>query len=180
MKNIITSILITLCLSSFGQSDTSDIEVETFNSELMNTLIIELINEHRVNHRLEPLIYEDSIGKFAMNHAKLLCDSNAFHHSDIMDGYLKGECITGVEGKQLRTYKDLAETAVGRWIGSPGHNKILLDREATIYGIGTYANVQFQDLTHVPQEIIDSYGGPEGAAWLIGNYDVVNFVFDVD
>jgi uncharacterized protein YkwD len=137
---------------------------ELFDAETINSIMIELINDYRVENGLEPFIVDTLLMRFSNRHAKWMAETRIYcHTSDKRTPYWTdhkkenfAENCTMADNIYLwDTHYTLSDMAVGQWILSSGHNRNILDPNYKYIGAGS-----FQKMT------------PEGKK---GQYFVVQF-----
>ena len=135
-----------------------------FDAETVNSIMIELINNYRVENGLNPLMVDTTLMRLSNNHAKWmattriychLSDKRVPNHTDHKKYNFAENCMRYNSLYLGHTHFAKADMAVGSWLGSPGHLYNILDPSHKYIGAGS-----FQKMT------------PEGQK---GQYFVVQF-----
>lgn len=115
-------------------------KIESVNSEssIVHSDILAIVNRHRLEEGLLPLIENITLTQGAAKRAKDLFDSGEFTH----DGWREAYKETGVKawrkGENLARSYINSERVVNGWMNSPKHKSLLLDEDFEYAGIGVY------------------------------------------
>ena len=153
-------VLLVLLVSgiSFSQSSINDTILEQpyrndtitndfFDVETINSIMIELINDYRVENGLEPFIVDTLLMRFSNRHAKWMAETRIYcHTSDKRTPYWTdhrkenfAENCTMADNIYLwDTHYTRSDIAVGQWILSSGHKRNMLDPNYKYIGAGSY------------------------------------------
>jgi len=175
MRNLFTILIILMSNSLLSQNSLHDtileqpyrndtITEELFDAETINSIMIELINNYRVENGLNPLIVDTTLMRLSNNHAKWMATTRIYCHvSDKRTPnwtdhrkYNFAENIMRYNSIYLwDTHFTKSDMAVGAWLLSSGHRYNILGPSHKYIGAGS-----FQKMT------------PEGQK---GQYFVVQF-----
>ena len=174
MKNLVLVLVLLVSNSLLSQNSLHDtileqphrndtITEELFDAETINSIMIELINNYRVENGLNPLMVDTTLMRLSNNHAKWMATTRIYchvsdkrtpNHTDHRK-YNFAENIMRYNTIMWDTHFTISDAAVGSWLGSPGHLYNILDPSHKYIGAGS-----FQKMT------------PEGQK---GEYFVVQF-----
>ena len=143
LGGIFAAVTLTLLSPGGGSS------VEALNNCLVGDLtfdeaeqvFLDVINQHRDNHGLEPLTVSVNLNQSASWMAYDMATKNYFSHSDSggRDSFTRiADCgATTASGENLAagTRIDTAQEAFRLWVNSPGHNRNMLNKHYTQIGI---------------------------------------------
>lgn len=174
MKNLVLVLVLLVSNSLLSQNSLHDTILEQphrndtitddfFDAETINSIMIELINNYRVENGLNPLMVDTTLMRLSNNHAKWMATTRIYchvsdkrtpNHTDHRK-YNFAENIMRYNTIMWNTHYSITKHAVGAWLGSPGHLYNILDPSHKYIGAGS-----FQKMT------------PEGQK---GEYFVVQF-----
>lgn len=110
------------------------------------TRMLELINEHRREHDLEPLELSQPLGQAAELKAQDMAQQDYVAHvspdgqepEDMLEevGYTYNTAI----GENIAAGQEDVEATFEQWLNSPEHNEIMLGEQFTAIGIGRAQN----------------------------------------
>lgn len=136
--HIILSAIFLLSYHSFAQTSGDTVTFESFNSELLDSLVFEEVIQQRKANDLAKLFWSEEMKDTAEAHVLAMVAQNKIFYSALR----KGQCILSLEIKNGRiSYSDLSKSIVTKWLASPGHKKLLLE-EIFIYGATAYRLTQ--------------------------------------
>jgi len=160
MKNIVLAIVLTLTGFVVGQDLLHDtileqphrndtITEELFDAETINSIMIELINEYRVENGLEPFIVDTLLMRFSNRHAKWMAETRIYcHTSDKRTPYWTdhrkenfAENCMMYETIMWNTHYSITKHAVGAWLGSSAHKRNILDPNYKYIGAGSFQKI---------------------------------------
>ena len=137
MKNVVLAVALAVSGVVTGQESLHDTILEQpyrndtitevlFDAETINTIMIELINEYRVENGVEPLIVDTTLMRLANNHAKWMAETRIYVHlnnektpnHDDHKKYNFSENIMRYNTIQWDTHFTMAKSVFGAWIGS--------------------------------------------------------------
>ena len=119
---------------------------ELFDAETINSIMIELINDYRVENGLEPFIVDTLLMRFSNRHAKWMAETRIYcHTSDKRTPYWTdhrkenfAENCMMYETIQWDTHYSITKHAVGAWIMSSPHKRNILDPNYKYIGAGSF------------------------------------------
>jgi uncharacterized protein YkwD len=119
---------------------------ELFDAETINSIMIELINDYRVENGLEPFIVDTLLMRFSNRHAKWMAETRIYcHTSDKRTPYWTdhrkenfAENCMMYETIQWDTHLTMTESVVGSWIMSSPHKRNILDPNYKYIGAGSF------------------------------------------
>ena len=159
MKNIITTLLLSLLtLVSYSQTE-------------LDMLAFKAVNEYRVEHGVNPLVFDSLVWEAAEHHTVYLQDNGYPNNYPLSSGHFEmelefpsdrlkyfgvsssysGECITRWGGRD--TDIENVNKMISLWDSSPAHKKGMLSKKATKLAIS---------LVGVYWEKTTSYKQPDG------------------
>ena len=158
MKNIITFLLSLLTIISYGQTQ-------------LDMLAFKAVNEYRVEHGVNPLVFDSLVWEAAEHHTVYLQDNGYPNNYPLSSGHFEmelefpsdrlkyfgvsssysGECITRWGGRD--TDIENIDEMIRLWDSSPAHKKGMLSKKATKLAIS---------LVGVYWEKTTSYKQPDG------------------
>lgn len=109
--------------------------------------IFQKINYERKRKKLEPLMWDEKLGKLAKDYSETMAEEGFFDHIDndgnsvaerAENNKIKGWTKIGENLFQCWGYEKPAETAVKGWLKSPSHRDNIYDVDWTHTGIGVY------------------------------------------
>ena len=157
MKNLIIILVLLVSNSLLSQNSLHDtileqpyrndtITEELFDAETINSIMIELINNYRVENGLNPLMVDTTLMRLSNNHAKWMATTRIYchlpdkrvpNHTDHKK-YNFAENIMRYNTIQWDTHLTMSESVVGAWLGSPCHLYNILDPSHKYIGAGSF------------------------------------------
>ena len=113
-------------------------DMSTFPRETLR-----LINEIRVENGLDPLRWDDRLGRAAGKYAKRLSDMSCFSH-ECPPGYSVGQRVSAEGYQWLLIGENIGaghmnpQSQVDGWMGSPGHRAFILRPDLRDAGVGFF------------------------------------------
>jgi uncharacterized protein YkwD len=148
MKKLLLSLILLVCQFTYGQDHRNDTISETFfDVETMNNLIIEEINNYRIEHGLPKLIVDTTLIRLSNRHAKWMAENDIYCHTSDKRTPYSGDhrlynfaenCMMYHSIYMWDTHLRLSKGVVVGWEKSDGHNKNLLDPTNLYIGVGSY------------------------------------------
>jgi len=157
-QNRISSLLIILVIlvTSCTQEDDGIFLNERIESEISYTEIeseiLELVNDHRVNIGVNKLNTLNIISTEAIPHTNYMLSKGEASHDNFEDRFLNLRMnADAVKVSENVAYGySTAEAVVNAWLRSPHHKEIIEDEEFTDFGISTKANTEGRNyFTHI-------------------------------
>jgi len=118
--------------------------IETSDEQELARQILTLVNIERAKVGVDPLTWNDSLGRAAQDYSCIMAFDDFFAHFDPNTGDGPAERVTdaGYEffgvGENLAAGQTSAAEAVEDWMNSPGHRENLLSAEWRETGIGVH------------------------------------------
>ena len=135
MKKLITILLLTLTLITYGQTE-------------LDKEIFRLVNEYRVSNDLKAWVWDQDVFKVAEKHNLYQVKIENISHSEPVNGdvgdrltagnvkwWSSGENLTSIPSDGL-SITEIATYAVEVWKNSPGHNWLLLGTDTYYQYVG--------------------------------------------
>ena len=157
MKNLMFILVLLVSNSLLSQNSLHDtileqpyrndtITEELFDPETINSIMIELINDYRVENGLEPFIVDTTLMRLSNRHAKWMAETRIYcHTSDKRTPYWTdhrkenfAENCMMYETIEWDTHLTMTESVVGAWILSSGHKRNILDPNYKYIGAGSF------------------------------------------
>lgn len=140
MKNLLTTLLLILTITSYGQTK-------------LDSLIFDMVNEYRVSNGLTAWVWDDNTFLIAEKHNEYQVKISDISHKELQDvedhkevsrlahrfdvvftNWMRcGENIAVVNTLDL-SVEEIAATTLEMWIASPPHNRTLLQPTKYEYG----------------------------------------------
>lgn len=151
MKNIMLVLVLLVSGIGFGQKHRNDTITKTFfDVETMNLLMIEEINEYRIENGLPALIVDTLLMRLSNRHTKWMAENEIYcHTSDERTPYsgdhrrynFAENCMMGTCIYLWDTHLKLCRNMVGAWKHSEAHRNNILDVTNLYIGVGSYQMV---------------------------------------
>ena len=158
MKNLMLVLVLLVSGLSFSQSSINDTILEQpyrndtitndfFDVETINSIMIELINDYRVENGLEPFIVDTLLMRFSNRHAKWMAETRIYcHTSDKRTPYwgdhrkenFAENCMVHNTIYLWDTHKSKSENILTAWLLSSGHRRNILDPNCKYIGVGSF------------------------------------------
>ena len=147
--------------SSLTEAGSSVSGVTSSKSVDVAQQIMEDTNRERRQLGLAPLVWDDHLASAATSHSDEMIQLNYFEHGSPKKGYENamervertgaqpnavGECIFEAEGYPAR---QLPDTCVKSWVGSPSHHAIMMDSRYRAGGVGVSKQGELYRVTMV-------------------------------
>lgn len=111
---------------------------EGFHNTTFSQAVLELVNEHRINARLEPLALSDDLNDSAALRAQEIAE--VFDHTR-PDGSSFDTAISGsyrMIGENIQAGASSPEEVVDAWMNSEGHRENIMNPDYREMGLGYY------------------------------------------
>jgi uncharacterized protein YkwD len=157
MKKLLVVFVLFTCNTLLSQNPLHDTILEQpfrddtmtyilFDTETINAIMFDLINECRIENGLEPCKIDTALMRLANNHAEWMATTRIFchindnrvpNHTDHRK-YNFSENITYRTTIQWDTHYSITECAVRGWMLSPGHRDNILNPDVKYIGVGSF------------------------------------------
>lgn len=136
MKKLL--IILLLPISIFSQSRKSQIDSAV-------VIMHQLVNEYRIENRLDTLELSEDLNKKAQSHAEWMYHNKKLEHSlSSQQERMAENCLQGGYFFSWLTLEESVRKTLAVWKESPGHNANLLELRISKFGFGTYMGYSVQ------------------------------------
>lgn len=108
--------------------------------EINQSLLLELHNQERDQHGIDPLHIDDTLAEYATNHASWMAKKNTLQHSNISN--LLGKYRT--VGENIAWNQNDENAVVIAWMNSKPHRANILNAKFKLIGFGMSRNSRGQ------------------------------------
>ena len=124
------------------------------NTVLLEQTALDLVNQKRIENKLQPLVWNDKLASIARRHSRNMAESKFFSHRGLDDKIVSDRADDAGMGRWRaigeniaynRGYADPVSRAVELWLDSAPHKRNLLDNswKETAVGISIAADGSF-------------------------------------
>lgn len=163
MKKLITLLLLTLTIVSYGQTK-------------LDMLVFKAINEYRVDHGVDPLVFDSLVWNAAEHHSSYLHDNGYPYNYPLSSGHFEleleypsdrlahfgvdwvgvsGECVAMWGGR--KTDIENVKEVVRLWDSSPSHKKGMLTPDVDRLAISLVGVYSETDVSWVTNGVVSTY-----------------------